>query len=147
MGSCTVWGSEIGAMVGNMLLLKNPQFLPNNYETLSKLSTIELVFLTKSRNNWVKFVDFLLKAYFYQSVNFASSYTVWVSNRYYRVIKKSFMHYCIIVKKLKVNIFWKYYFFQQVILHKISLLHFKWITLYCLKSNQQVVEKSFQESI
>ena len=42
----------------NMVLLKNPQFLPNYYETWSKCPTIELVILTKFDNNWVKIVDF-----------------------------------------------------------------------------------------
>ena len=37
----------------NMLLLKNQQFLPNHRETL-----------TKFRDDWVKIVDFLKKAYF-----------------------------------------------------------------------------------
>ena len=40
-----------------MLLLKNPQFLPNDYETRSKLSTHEF------HNYWVKIVAFLIKAY------------------------------------------------------------------------------------
>ena len=29
------WGGEL-TLIRNMLLLKNPQFLPNNYETLLK---------------------------------------------------------------------------------------------------------------
>ena len=37
-----------------MLLLKNQQFLPNHYETLSKLGTYEDLILTKFRNDWVK---------------------------------------------------------------------------------------------
>ena len=36
----TVWGSKIDPWPRNMLLIKNPQFLPNYYETLSKLPTI-----------------------------------------------------------------------------------------------------------
>ena len=47
-----------------MLLLKNPQFLPNHYETLTKESTHEEHILTKFRNDPVKIVDFLVKAYF-----------------------------------------------------------------------------------
>ena len=46
-----------------MLLIKNPQFLPNDYETWSKLSTREYLILTKFHNHWVKIVDFLIKAY------------------------------------------------------------------------------------
>ena len=57
---CTVWGSKIDPWPRNMLLIKNPQFLPNYYETLSKLPTIELIILTKFYNDWVKTVDFLL---------------------------------------------------------------------------------------
>ena len=48
----------------NMLLLKNPQFLPNQYETLSKKGTCECLILTKFCNGRVKIVDFLIKAYF-----------------------------------------------------------------------------------
>ena len=47
----------------NMLLLKNPQFLPNHFETLTKGSTHEDLILTKFRNDWIKIVDFLIKAY------------------------------------------------------------------------------------
>ena len=54
----------------NMLLLKNPQFLPNYYETLSKWSTLEYLILTKFHNDWVKIVDFLIKAYFWFTVHF-----------------------------------------------------------------------------
>ena len=41
-----------------MLLLKNPQFLLNHYETLSKRGTHEDLTLTKFRNDGVKIVDF-----------------------------------------------------------------------------------------
>ena len=37
----------------NMLLIKNPQFLPNFYDTLSKWSSHELVILTKCHKNLV----------------------------------------------------------------------------------------------
>ena len=47
-----------------MLLFKNPQFLPNHYVFLSKSGTNEYLILTKIRNDWVKIVDFLIKAYF-----------------------------------------------------------------------------------
>ena len=46
-----------------MLLPKNAQFLPDDYETLSKLSTREYVILTEFQNHWVKNVDFLIIAY------------------------------------------------------------------------------------
>ena len=46
-----------------MLLLKNPQFLPNDYETRSKFSSHEYLILTEFHNHWVKIVDFLIKAY------------------------------------------------------------------------------------
>ena len=42
----------------NMLLLKNPQFLPNHFETLSKYATQELLILAKFHDDWVKIVDF-----------------------------------------------------------------------------------------
>ena len=47
-----------------MLLLKNPQFLPDHYETLKKGGAHEDLILTKFRNDRVKIVDFLIKAYF-----------------------------------------------------------------------------------
>ena len=53
----------------NMLLLKNPQFLPDHYETLSKLGTHEYLIVSKFRNDWVKIVDFLIKACFCQSLH------------------------------------------------------------------------------
>ena len=46
-----------------MLLLKNSQFLPNDYETRSKLDTHEDLILTEFHNNWVKIMDFLIKEY------------------------------------------------------------------------------------
>ena len=47
-----------------MFLLKNPQFLSDHYEILTKEGTHEYLILTKFRNDWVKIVDFLVKAYF-----------------------------------------------------------------------------------
>ena len=57
---------EFPDSVKNLLLLKNLQFLPDHYETLTKEGTHdhEYLILTKFRNDWVKIVDFLLKAYF-----------------------------------------------------------------------------------
>ena len=46
-----------------MLLLKNPQFLPNDYETQAKLSAHEYQILTEFHNHWVKILDFVIKAY------------------------------------------------------------------------------------
>ena len=43
-----------GQKIKNMLLLKNPQFLSNHYETLPKLGTQEYGFLTEFCNDWVK---------------------------------------------------------------------------------------------
>ena len=57
-------GSQIETFIVHMLLLKNLQFLPNDYETRSKLSTHEYFILTEFCNHWVKIVDFLIKAYF-----------------------------------------------------------------------------------
>ena len=56
--------SEFDRVEKHMLLLKNPQFLPKDYETRSKLSVHENLILTKCHNDWVKIVDFLKKAYF-----------------------------------------------------------------------------------
>ena len=47
-----------------MLLLKNSQFLSDRYEILAKEGTHEDLILTKFRNDRVKIVDFLVKAYF-----------------------------------------------------------------------------------
>ena len=46
-----------------MLLLKNPQFLPNHCKTMLKQATHEYLIL----NDWIKIVDFLIKAYFWLS--------------------------------------------------------------------------------
>ena len=56
-------GTPIETFIVHMILLKNPQFLPNDYETRSKLSTHEYLILTEFHNHWVKIVDFLIKAY------------------------------------------------------------------------------------
>ena len=55
---------EFPDSVKNMLLSKNPQFLPYHYEILIKEGTHEDLILTKFRNNRIKIVDFLIKAYF-----------------------------------------------------------------------------------
>ena len=47
-----------------MLLLKNPQFLSDHYEILTKEGTHEDLILTEFRNDRVKIVDFLVKALF-----------------------------------------------------------------------------------
>ena len=57
-----------------MLLIKNPQFLPNHNETLSNYGTHEYLILTKFRNDWIKIVDFLIKAYFCLSLNWPHSH-------------------------------------------------------------------------
>ena len=49
------------------LLSKNPQFLSDHYEILTKEGTHEDLILTKFRNDLVKIVDFLVKAYFWPS--------------------------------------------------------------------------------
>ena len=53
----------------SILLFKNPQFSPNHYEILSKWGTHEDFILTKFRYDWIKIVDFLIKAYFWQSID------------------------------------------------------------------------------
>ena len=55
---------EFQDSVKNMLLLKNLQFSSDHYETLTKESTHEDLILKKFRNDPVKIVDFLVKAYF-----------------------------------------------------------------------------------
>ena len=52
-----------------MLLLENPQFLPNDYEALSQKGTHEYPIAAKFRNDWIRIVDFLIKAYFCQSLS------------------------------------------------------------------------------
>ena len=51
-----------------MLLLKNPQFLSDHYEILTKEGTHEDLISTKFCNDWVKIGVFLIKVYFW--VNF-----------------------------------------------------------------------------
>ena len=48
-----------------MILQKNLQFLPDHYETLTKEGTREDLISTKFRNDRVKIVDFLVKAYYF----------------------------------------------------------------------------------
>ena len=55
---------EFPDSVRNMLLSKNPQFLPDHYETLTKGGTHEDLIRTKLLNHRVKIVDFPIKAYF-----------------------------------------------------------------------------------
>ena len=53
--------------IGHMLkwaFIKNPQFLPNLYETWSKYWPHQMIILTKFHNDWAKIGDFLLKAHF-----------------------------------------------------------------------------------
>ena len=49
-----------GVSLKNMLLSKNPQFLPNQYENLPKKGTHEDHILTKFHNDWAKNVDFFI---------------------------------------------------------------------------------------
>ena len=56
-------GTPIETFIVHMLLLKDPHFLPHDYETRSKLSTNEYLILTEFQNHWVKNVDFLIIAY------------------------------------------------------------------------------------
>ena len=51
----------------NVLLLKNPQFLPNHNETLLKGDTHVYLIFTKFHNYWIKIVDFLIKGHFRSS--------------------------------------------------------------------------------
>ena len=44
------------------LLIKNPQFSPNQADIQAILPTHELVIFTKFHNNWIEIVDFLLIA-------------------------------------------------------------------------------------
>ena len=53
----------VETFIVHMLLFKHPQFLPNDNETWSKLTTLEYINLTAFHNHWVKIMDFLIKAY------------------------------------------------------------------------------------
>ena len=53
-----------------MLLMKNPQFLGDQAETLAILTIHEIVIFTKFHINWTKIVDFSLIAYFWASALF-----------------------------------------------------------------------------
>ena len=55
--------TTIETFIVRMLLLKNLQFSPNDYETWSKLSTHGYLILREFHNHWVKIEDFLIKAY------------------------------------------------------------------------------------
>ena len=55
--------NPIQTFMVNMLLLKNLQFSPNDYETQSKISSHKYLNLTEFHNHWVKIVNFIIKAY------------------------------------------------------------------------------------
>ena len=57
-----------------MLLIKNPQFLPNHNETWPPWPTHELLILTKFHNDWVKIVDFFDKSIFLVESRFVCTY-------------------------------------------------------------------------
>ena len=60
----TVWVSEFDSFEQHIYaFIENPQFLDNHYETLSKLGTHGYLILKKFRYDWIKIVDFLIKAY------------------------------------------------------------------------------------
>ena len=62
----------------NMLLLKKLQFLSDHYETLSKWGSHGYLCLSKFRNDRIKIVDFLIKAYFWPSLDSTGTQcTVW----------------------------------------------------------------------
>ena len=76
-------GKQIWHWPRNMLLLKNPQFLHNQYEIKPKWPAHVQVILAKFRNDWVKIVDFLVKAYFWASDKFASPYCIFSNKVFY----------------------------------------------------------------
>ena len=55
--------TDLGTPVDTFIVSKNPQFLSNDYETWSILTTNEYLILIEFHNRWVKIVDFLIKAY------------------------------------------------------------------------------------
>ena len=57
-----------------MLLLDIPQFLSNHYETRSKWGTQKYLILTEFHNDWVKIVEFPIKAYFWFTVVFFATH-------------------------------------------------------------------------
>ena len=90
----------------NMLLLKNPQFLPNFFGTWLKWCTNGLVILTKCPYDWVKIVDFLLKAYLWAKCHFCFQ-TLYHKSWYITHLKKIVK---IISKNLKSS---KWYFWRK----------------------------------
>ena len=77
----------------NMLLLKNSQFLPNHSETLLKYSSHEYPILAKFRNDWVKIVDFLIKAYFCLSLNWPHSQCTLLENYYFLLTRSENIYF------------------------------------------------------
>ena len=70
-----VWHNNV--MVQKLANNKNPQFLPNQADIKAILSTHELVIFTKFHKDWVKIVDFSIKAYFWDS-NIFLHQSLWV---------------------------------------------------------------------
>ena len=57
---CTDLSTLILKMWNLSTQVKNPQFLPNPYETWRKYSPHEVIIFPKFHKNWAKIVDFLL---------------------------------------------------------------------------------------
>ena len=64
-----VWAKKLDTLK-NWPLTKNPQFLSNFYENLSKWLPLELIILTKFCKSWTKIVDFLLMVNFLMRLGF-----------------------------------------------------------------------------
>ena len=67
---CKVWVKKKLHTSKNWLLIKVPQFLPNLYDTWSKLSPHELIILTKFHKDWAKIMEFLLIVNFWMCAGF-----------------------------------------------------------------------------
>ena len=81
----------------NKLLIENPQFLPNFYETWSKWPPRELSILTKCHKNWAKIVDFLLKAYFSMcTISFDSDLITLIFNNMKNIFVRIYLYYNIL---------------------------------------------------
>ena len=63
----------------NILLIKNPKFSSNYYDTWSKWLTNELAILTEFHNYWIEIVYYLLMEYFWTTGKFSwdTLYNIW----------------------------------------------------------------------
>ena len=99
----------------NMLLSKNPQFLPNHYETWLKWATDEYLILAKFHNDWIKIVNFFIKRILLVSVRIRLCMSVLGYN--YECMVKFNIRGGFLFWLKKLIGFWSHYYYYQKKIH------------------------------